>query len=124
MMPSTWGRRAPGGGVRLAEQEPDEDSRRDWAGLSKVFADRVGCLRVWEKALEEWGMWKSKVIEEWRNDARREDLLRLLELRFPGQVTEDLSGRIAAEKDEAKLRRWFDLAATSAMEAIRAEVLK
>ncbi|MGL4552451.1 MAG: hypothetical protein ACRC33_14830 [Gemmataceae bacterium] len=122
--------------VRVAGQEPDEDRRRDWAGLVKVFADRVGCLPVWEKALEGWAMWKSKVIEEWRNDGRaqgiaegqheerRGNLLRLMELRFPGQVTEELSRRVAAEPDLNKLKQWFDLAATAAsIDPVRAAVL-
>lgn len=114
--------------VRLASLEPNEQKRLDWGGLVKVFADRVGCLGVWSKALEGWAVWKSQVIEEWRTEgrveAKRERILRLLELRFPGQVAEDLSRRISAESEGQKLDRWFDLAATApSIDPIRAAVL-
>ncbi|MBY0231501.1 MAG: hypothetical protein K2W96_19625, partial [Gemmataceae bacterium] len=56
---------------RLAELEPSEDKRREWAGLALVFADRVGCRGVWEKSVEGWSVWKSKFLEEGRQDARK-----------------------------------------------------
>lgn len=114
--------------VRLAEHEPNEGLRRDWGGLVKVFADRVGCLGVWQKALEGWGMWKSQVIEEWRVDGRLEErrgnILRLLELRFPGQVTEAVSQRVSAVSEPKTLDGWFDLAATAtAFDRVRDAIL-
>ena len=121
---------------RLAEADPSEDSRRDWAGLAKVFADRVGCLDVWEKSLEGWAMWKSKVIEEWRQDGRQEGrqegrqdgrsdaIIDFLKARFPGQLTDEVAKRITAERAEAKLKEWISLAATAAsFDDVRAKVM-
>lgn len=74
--------------VRLAETEPNEETGRDWAGLVKDFADRVGCLDVWSRALEGWNVWKFKLIKEWQTEGRTEgqkqSLLRMLDRRFPG----------------------------------------
>src|SRR5262249_13360544 len=42
--------------------EPSVQRRMDYANLAKVFAERAGCLAVWDAALEGWEMWKSTVI--------------------------------------------------------------
>ena len=83
---------------------------------------------MWEKTLEGWAMWKSKVIEEWRQDGRqaerREVILHTLAVRFPGQVSEELMRRVAAEAEKKKLDEWFDLALTAAsFDDVRAKVM-
>ena len=58
---------------------------------------------------------------EGKAEARRADLLRLLELRFSGPVTAEVTAAIEAQADPERLARWFDAAATApSWEAFRA----
>ncbi|HEX5271906.1 MAG TPA: hypothetical protein VFW33_15515, partial [Gemmataceae bacterium] len=48
--------------VRLAGTEPVAQRRADYPGLALVFADSVGRVAVWKKALEGFDMWESQII--------------------------------------------------------------
>ena len=66
-------------------------------------------------------MIQSKQIREWRDEARletrlettSEDVLRALELRFPGALPRKFVKRVEASKDLVELKRWFDAALTA-----------
>jgi hypothetical protein len=67
----------------------------------------------------------SPVVEGWRAEgkaegrvegaieARRDDVLRLLNLKFPGQVSDDLVAALEARDDLDELSRWLDAVVTS-----------
>jgi hypothetical protein len=100
--------------VRLAGAEPDPQRRADYPGLALVFADSVGRLPIWKQKLEGFDMWQSQVIREWKTEARleekRNDLLKVLRVRFPPEVPADLARRIEETTDLDLLTRWFDAA--------------
>jgi hypothetical protein len=115
----------------LAREEPDAQRRGDYAGLAKVFAERAGCLPAWEKALEDPEVWQSQVIRGWRDQGRREgqvevqrqSLLKVLQARFPGEVTAELTQTIDQAADLDVLSRWFDSAlAVPSLQAFRAAI--
>jgi hypothetical protein len=76
--------------------------------LLKKLADRG---ELWEKALEDWDMRSSQVVDIWHNEgraegqleARRDDLVALLEKRF-GSLPKDLLQRIQDLSDVTRLR--------------------
>jgi hypothetical protein len=116
--------------LRVAEGETDESLRADYGALAVVFAELTGCRDVWRQGLEEWNVQRSQQVLEWQQEARdkarletrREDVLRLLRLRFQS-VPEDLAVAVAGMTDLAELSRWFDLAATAgSLDAFRAAV--
>lgn len=59
-------------------------------------------------------MIESQVVLEWINQgkvaSRAEDLLRLLQKRFPPGAPVDLAAAIKASQDPETLSRWFDAA--------------
>lgn len=111
--------------VEVARGEQDEQRRMDYAGLTRVFAERTGCLQQWSEALEGWEMWKSQVIEGWRKEGRSEGLkegrseglkegrsegqkallLDLVQDRYPA-LPLALLERIRASADVESIRRW------------------
>jgi hypothetical protein len=99
--------------LEVCGDEPDEQRRMDYANLARVFAERAGCLDVWKKALEGWQMWKSKVIQEWRDDGRvqgrvegqRDLLVKMVKLKYPNLPGELLT-RIEKSDDPAALEAW------------------
>jgi hypothetical protein len=106
---------------RVASLETDERSRKRYAGLALVFADRAGRKESWQQALEEWNVKELSIIEEWQEEARvetrRDDLLRLLRSKFAGAVTPQLFQTIHAQTSSKDLSHWFDLAlAASSLE--------
>jgi hypothetical protein len=108
---------------RVAEGEPDERLRGVYAGLALVFAELAGRSREWELALEGWNVRRSQVMDRARADARREDVLQALELRFHAPVPEDLAEAIQALADLDELTRWFRASLTaSSLEEFRAAV--
>jgi hypothetical protein len=122
---------------KLAQAEPDDRRRSDYAGLTLVFADLTGCRAVWKEALEGWNVQVSQQVLEWQDKARQEgrqegwqegeiakaqaDLMRILELRFGSPMPTDLASEIAAERDLDVLSRWLDATITSpGLDAFRA----
>jgi hypothetical protein len=105
--------------VRLAVAEPDDQHRKDYAGLALVFAESAGCLPIWKKYLEGFDMWKSQVIAEWRAEGREQgrleekqnDLLLVLKERHATDVPADLTQLIQQTTDLAVLSKWLIAAA-------------
>jgi hypothetical protein len=102
----------------LAVLEPDARHRSDYGGLALVFAEAAGREQPWKEALKEWNMVESQVVLEWINQgkasSRVEDLLRLLQKRFPPGAPADVTAAIKASKDPEQLSRWFDAALDAA----------
>jgi hypothetical protein len=63
-------------------------------------------------------MTESQVVNEWISQGQlkdcREKVIRLLQRRFPGQVTEDIIRCINAQESLPLLDDWFDAALTVA----------
>src|SRR5260370_11656160 len=102
---------------RLAELEPNARGRGQYGGLALVFAQLAGRRPQCQRALEGWNMRVSEQVLEWQAEARLEtqarNLLRLLELRFPGVVPPELIEEVRATTNLAVLERWFEVAATA-----------
>jgi hypothetical protein len=116
--------------LRLAETEPDETLLRDYAALAVVFAGLAGSRPTWERVVEGWTMRRnykrSEVMEEMRQEgrveARRQDLLETLQLRFD-EVPEDIAAAVSEMTDVARLTRWFRHAVKAkSLEAFRSAV--
>lgn len=110
---------------RLAENLPDVEMRRVYAGLAKVFAEKAGCLDVWNKELEGWQVQRSQVMVEWEAAASkwttREHVLRVLRVRLRDEVPADLVQRVEAQESQQILTDWLDHAATvSSFDEMRA----
>jgi hypothetical protein len=86
--------------------------RENLAGIALVFADLAGRFLVWERALEGWQMGESQVVNRWRAQgevrARRAVLLRMLQKRYPGSVSQDVVQMVEQQADAAVLDRWLD----------------
>jgi hypothetical protein len=116
---------------QVAGLEPDNSLRLGYAGLALVLAELTGFKSEWQKALEGWNVRQSQQVLEWQAEARvegmfqarRDFLLRLLQLRFPVEIPADLKAAIEAMADPEELTRWFDAAATApSLDAFRAAV--
>jgi hypothetical protein len=98
---------------RLAEDEPDELLRRQYAGLALIFADPAGHEPAWRQALEGLNMMRSKVTEEARAEGSRATLIRVLQRRVRSTLPADLTQAINALTDLDELARWAEAAATA-----------
>lgn len=56
----------------MARQEPARRLRAEYGGLTLVFAERAGRLRVWEAGLEGWNLEESVIGTRWKEKGRRE----------------------------------------------------
>jgi hypothetical protein len=92
---------------RVALTEPDAEVSSTLGAFALIFADLVKRSELWERALEGWDMQTSQVVDRWRAEgqleARRDDLVALLEKRF-GSLPQDLLERIQASTDEIRLK--------------------
>jgi hypothetical protein len=112
---------------RLAEQEPNEQRRKEYAGLAAVFAEWVGRLPVWRETLEGLTMWESQMLREREKAVElrtsRSALLRVLRARFQAEVPADLTQAIQQMTDSETLSRWFDASLdASSLDAFRAAI--
>jgi hypothetical protein len=110
---------------RVARQERNAQRRSDYAALALVFAELSRCRAAWKQALEGWNMKESQQVLEWMNEGRtegrtegrvenaRDNLLRILELRFPGAVPRTWTKQIRTNDDLDELKRWLDVAVTA-----------
>jgi hypothetical protein len=93
--------------IQVALTEPDPQVRSTLGAFALLFADLAGWAEPWKQALEGWDMRSSPVVEEWRDEgrleARRDDLLALLEKRF-GALPADLVQRIRTVTDAGRLK--------------------
>jgi hypothetical protein len=102
--------------LEVCTAEPNVQRRMDYANLAKVFADRAGWVGVWSKALEGWQMWKSTVIQSWRDEGRvlgqRELLVEMVRLKYP-TLSAELLAQIEKSDDPEAIRRWSTAFATA-----------
>ncbi|HYT92004.1 MAG TPA: hypothetical protein VEL76_25035 [Gemmataceae bacterium] len=96
---------------RLADLEPDQRVRLEYAVDALIFAELPGVWTEWKKALEGWNVRESQQVLEWQAEARRADLLRVLEKRCKAPTPSDLVEMIQATQDMNLLLRWVDVAA-------------
>lgn len=118
--------------LRLAKSVADDQRRSDFAGLALVFAERAGCLAVWDHALKGWGMVESQVIGRWKQEGRQEgqlemqrkDLLKVLRSRFGATLPSEVETAVQQQTQPDVLARWFDAAlAADSLEAFRAGMM-
>ena len=97
---------------------PETQSREELGGVALIFAELAGRYLAWEKSLKEWNMTESMVVNEWMRQAAerahlesgRKFLTKLLNRRFPGEVTKELSETIDQQPSESLLEEWYDRA--------------
>jgi hypothetical protein len=91
----------------VALTEPDAQVRSTLGGFALLFAHLADRGELWKQALEGWDMRTSRVVDVWHNEgqleARRDDLVVLLEKRF-GPLPKELLQRIQAQADVALLK--------------------
>lgn len=116
---------------RVAEAEPHPLRRADYGHLALVFARLTDNFDPWRKTLEDWTMKRSPVVDAWREEGRSEgrlqtlraDLLQTLEVRFPGEIPDEIRSCIEGTNDPSDLQRWFNAALSAAsLEAFRAAI--
>lgn len=86
--------------------------------IALVFAELAGCAPAWERSLEDWEMTESQIVNRWisqgetkgKLETRRQDLLGLLEGRFPGVVPEEVVRLIQQQECMELLWDWFKAA--------------
>jgi hypothetical protein len=57
---------------------------------------------------------ESQIANDWQALARREDILDVLQVRFPGELPASILARIETRDDATILKRWHNLALTAA----------
>lgn len=106
---------------RVAGAEQDSRLRSVYGSLAPVFAELAGREVEWAQALEGWNVRQSTIISGWQAEARRDDLLRVLQARFRVPIPEEVSSAVEAQDDLNELSRWLVLAATAeSLDAFRA----
>jgi hypothetical protein len=101
--------------VAVAKVE-NRTRRGDLAEVALVFAELAGRRIAWNRALEDFDMLESQVVQEWVAKGaargalkdRRELLLRALNKRFPGVVPADVTKLINEQESLDLLGTWFD----------------
>ncbi|MBI1918326.1 MAG: hypothetical protein HYS12_26845 [Planctomycetes bacterium] len=102
----------------VAATVPDRRMRANLVGIALVFAELAGCVPAWERGLEGWEMTESQVVNGWIRQGeakgelktRRQDLLDLVEGRFPGAVPNEVVQLIQQQESLELLRDWFKAA--------------
>ena len=112
---------------RLAALEADWHSHSDFGALAVVFAELAGTAALWRQALARWDMRESPQVLEWQREARmetrKEDVRRVVQLRFTAPIPADLAEQLAALQSAEELDRWLAACATApSLDAFRAAV--
>jgi hypothetical protein len=94
----------------LAEAELDSRRRSEYGSLALVFAEAAKREDTWKVALKEWNVIQSKQVAEWKNQARAETLIEVLEARFKS-IPPELASAIQATTDRDTLKRLTAMAA-------------
>jgi hypothetical protein len=102
----------------MASAVPDVRARGDLVRIALVFAELVGCLPAWQKGLEGWDMTESMLVNRWTEEARREarlltrreDVLEVVQTRFPGAIPAEIVDLIRRQESEELLKEWFQAA--------------
>lgn len=103
----------------VARVVPDRRTRGNLAGIALVFAELVGRRAEWVRGLEGSEMTESQIVNEWISQGeargklteRRQNLLKLLNKRFPGAVPDDVTKLVNEQESLELLGHWFDAAA-------------
>ena len=102
---------------RLTLLEPKESWREDFGALALTFAELAKRKGVWQTGLEGWNVRESKFLAGWEKQgivkARREDVLRALQLRLQNPLPMDFVNAVNSCEDLTELQRWFDLSQTA-----------
>jgi hypothetical protein len=93
----------------------DRRMRGNLAGVALVFAELAGRRIEWNRGLEDFEMTESQVVNEWisqgevkgKLEERRRNLLKVLNVRFPGSVTDEIARLISAQDSSPLLDDWF-----------------
>ena len=99
----------------------DRSTRGNLAVVALVFAELAGRAIIWNRALEDFDMTESQVVNDWISKGvlkgqlteGRELLLRLLNKRFPGAVPPEVAKLISEQESLDLLNHWFDAAASA-----------
>ena len=95
----------------------NRSTRGNLAVVALVFAELAGRAMIWKRALEDFDMTESQVVNEWisKGELRKERqlLLRLLNKRFPGAVPPEVAKLISEQESLDLLNHWFDAAASA-----------
>ncbi len=105
-----------------AERVKDRARRLDYGAIAAAFAELTGCDAVWRKELEGWQVEESRVVNEWITKAEakaevkatRRNFMAVVENRFPGGVSTELTAAVEQQSDLKELSRWVVVAATAA----------
>jgi hypothetical protein len=97
----------------------DPVMRGNLAGIAVVFAELAGNVPAWKRGVEGLGMTESQVVNEWINQGevkgelktQRKNLLRLLNIRYAGLVSNEVTQLIQHQDSLELLGDWFDAAA-------------
>ena len=58
-------------------------------------------------------MRESQIVNQWRSEVCREDVLKVLQARFPGELPEEVLQTVGAQGDRNILSKWLIAAATA-----------
>jgi len=95
---------------RVAEAEPDERKRDAYASLALVFSDVTKCRPIWTRELEGWNVKRSEQVMEWQAEAKADDVIKILRLRFRTELPMEVEQRVRASTDLEQLDRWLQAA--------------
>jgi hypothetical protein len=95
---------------------PGKRLQGDLARIAITFAELAGTLPQWQEALKEVDMEESQVILEWTADARRQGqvealratLLRLAQIRFKAELTDEDRQMISTQGSVGVLDEWLN----------------
>ena len=107
--------------LTFAQRVESSRNRADLGKVLLVMADLAGNEPQWRKALEAWNMKESRVVLEWTQEAEREGelkakrtaLLQVMDVRFPGSLSEEERNLIATQDSLEMLDDWFKTALTA-----------
>jgi len=103
----------------LAEALPDRNRRLNFGAAAGTLAELGGCGAVWRQALEGWNVeeesrWlkelEAKAVAKAKTETKREDLLQVVRLRFPGKESPELLAAVERQTDNNELLRWLKVA--------------
>jgi len=97
--------------LEVADLETDPRRKADLA-LVVVFAQLTGCQRAWQKALGGFNVIESVIVNEWKAQAVVQNLIAILERKFP-PVPDEVLAKLEATTGLDVLQRWVVAAAVA-----------
>jgi hypothetical protein len=103
---------------QVAQHEADAQQRATYRDMALVFAELTRELVYWQRAEEGWDMKESQYIRGWLNEgkkegiveARRADLLKVLQLRLNDPIPDEVFLAVEGTNDPHTLDRWLGAA--------------